>query len=39
MTVDFTLQDKVASGASRYATGQTVIVDGGELILGPADRN
>lgn len=29
----------LASGAGRYATGQTFVVDGGELLLGPADRN
>lgn len=28
----------LASPAGRYATGQTFIVDGGELLLGPADR-
>lgn len=49
MTVDFGMHDKVAivTGGSkgigraiaRYATGQTFVVDGGELILGPADRN
>lgn len=29
----------LASSAGRFATGQTFVVDGGELLLGPADRN
>jgi dehydrogenase/reductase SDR family member 4 len=29
----------LASRAGRFATGQTFVVDGGELLLGPADRN
>jgi NAD(P)-dependent dehydrogenase (short-subunit alcohol dehydrogenase family) len=29
----------LASRAGRFATGRTFVVDGGELLLGPADRN
>jgi dehydrogenase/reductase SDR family member 4 len=29
----------LASPAGRYATGQTFVVDGGELLMGPLDRN
>ena len=29
----------LASGAGSYATGQTFVVDGGELVLAPTDQN